>query len=133
MGRKALTVHMNGAGHRNKRPGAHRIQSFFYNAGSSSSGVSSESSGRVASCESRGISSSIGLVSKSQITTTEMLWTLHTVKHNYSASWCNNLAELNKKMFPDSAIIQSCQMAQTKLSYMINFGLGPHFENILLE
>ena len=79
MGRKALTVHMNGAGHRNKRPGAHRIQSFFYNAGSSSSGVSGESSGRVTSCESSGVSPSIGLVSKSQTTTAEILWVLHTV------------------------------------------------------
>ena len=28
MGRKALTVHMNGAGHRNKRPGVYQIQNF---------------------------------------------------------------------------------------------------------
>ena len=35
MGRKALTVHMNGAGHKNNRPEAHhQIQSYFFNAGS---------------------------------------------------------------------------------------------------
>ena len=134
MGRKALTVHMNGAGHKNNRPEAHhQIQSYFFNAGSSSSRMSGESSGRVASCESGGVSSSIGLISKAQTATAEILWALHAVKHNYSASSCNKLAELNKKMFPDSAIAQTCQMARTKLSYMINFGLGPHFENILLE
>ena len=88
----------------------------FYNAGSSSSGISGESSGRVASCESSGVSRSIGLVSKSQTTTAEILWVLHTVMNNYSASSCNKLAELNKKMFSYSAIAQSCQIAQTKLS-----------------
>ena len=105
MGRKALTVHMNGAGHKNNRPEAHhQIQSYFFNAGSSSSRMSDESSGRIASCESGGVSSSIDLISKAQTATVEILWALHAVKHNYSASSCNKLAELNKKMFPDSAI-----------------------------
>ena len=58
-------------------------------------------------------------------------WALHAVKHNYSANSCDKVTELNKKIYPDSA--QSCQMARTKLSYMINFGLGPHFRNTLLE
>ena len=84
MGRKALTVHMTGAGHKNKRPRVNQIQSYFYNAGSSISVVSGESSGRVASCESSGsISPSISFVSKSQTATTEILWTLHAVKYNY--------------------------------------------------
>ena len=39
MGRKALTVHMTSAGHKNKRPGLNQVQSCFYNAGSSSSVV----------------------------------------------------------------------------------------------
>ena len=135
MVRKALTVHMNGVGHRNKRPKVNHIQSYFYNAGSSSSVVSGENSGRVASCESSGSSRSpsISYVNKSQTATAEILWALHTVKHNYSANSCDKVTELNKKMYPDSAIAQSCQLARTKLSYMVNFGLGPHFQNTLLE
>ena len=82
MGRKALALHINGAGLINKRPGVHQIKTFFYNAGTSSSGVSGESSGRVASCESSGACPLIGLVSKSQTTTAEILRVLHTPKHN---------------------------------------------------
>ena len=43
------------------------------------------------------------------------------------------MTELNKKLHPDSAIAQSCQLARTKLSHMVNFGLGPYFQNTLLE
>ena len=97
--KKALNVHMTGAGHRNKRPEVNQIQSYFYNAGSSSSLVSGENSGS--------ISPSISFVSKSQTPTAEILWALHTVKNNYLANSCDKVIELNKKMYPDSAIAQS--------------------------
>ena len=48
--------------------------------------MSGESSGRVASCENGGVSSSIGLISKAQTATAEILWALHAVNHNYSVS-----------------------------------------------
>ena len=103
---------MTGAGHKNKRPGFNQIQSYFYNAGSSISVVSGESSGRVASCESSGsISLSISFESKSQTANAEILQDLHAVKHNYSANLCDKVTELNKKMYTDSAIEQSCHMA----------------------
>ena len=69
----------------------------------------------------------------SQTATAEILWALHAVKHNYSSNFCDNVTELNKKMYPDKEIAQSCHMARTNLSYIINFGLGPHFQNTLLE
>ena len=93
-----------------------------------------ESSVRVASYDSSGsISLPISFVNKSQTAAAEILWALHAVKHIYSANSCDKVTELNIKMYPGSAIAQSCHMARTKLSYMINFGLGPHFQNTLLE
>ena len=63
-----------------------------------------ESSGTIASCQSSGssISPSISFVSKSQTATTEILWAIHAVKHNYSADSCDKVAELNKKMYSNA-------------------------------
>ena len=69
-------------------------------------------------------------MSKSQTATAEILL---AVKHNYSANSFDKVTELNKKMYSDNAIALSCHMVRTKLSYMINFGLGPYFQNTLLE
>ena len=45
---------MTGAGYINKRPGVNQIQSYLFNAETSSSAVGGESSARVVSCESNG-------------------------------------------------------------------------------
>ena len=36
-------------------------------------------------------------------------------------------------MFPDSHIAKSVQLGPTKLKYLTNFGIAPHFKSILLE
>ena len=36
-------------------------------------------------------------------------------------------------MFPDHPVVEKFQLAQTKLMYITNFGLAPHFQNILKQ
>ena len=58
---------------------------------------------------------------------------MHAVQNNFSLNSCNENGLLYQKMFSDSNTAKSYEMGRTKLSYVINFGLGPYFHRLLTE
>ena len=62
----------------------------------------------------------------------EMIWSLEVVMSNYSFNSCANKSDLFAVMFEDSQIAQSFSLGSTKLSYNITFGLAPYVKNLLL-
>ena len=66
-------------------------------------------------------------------TKAEILWTLKATSAGYSNNSCTNNAELFQLMFPDSKIAQSFKLGPTKLKYLTNFGIAPHYKSALLD
>ena len=44
-----------------------------------------------------------------------------------------HISDLFKTIFSDSQIASECQISQTKLKYLINFGIAPYFWQILVD
>ena len=73
------------------------------------------------------------VVKNSESSKAEILWTLESISAGYSNNSCTDIAGLFQQMFPDSHITKSVQLGPTKLKYLTNFGIAPHFKSILLE
>ena len=56
------------------------------------------------------------------------MWVLKTVTSHYSYKSNENVKELFKYMFPDSAIAQHFTMSESKSSYIACHGIYPHFK-----
>lgn len=67
-----------------------------------------------------------------RITKAEILWTLKSVKSNFSFSSCDNISELFSEMF-DCEISNGMKLCRTKMSYSISHGLGPFFQSELCK
>jgi hypothetical protein len=63
----------------------------------------------------------------------EVLWTLKVAESHYSLRSCLGLNNLFKSMFTDSEIAKCFQLSKTKCGYLINYGLAPHFKELLLQ
>ena len=55
------------------------------------------------------------------------------IDSGYSNNSSDNIMECFTAMFSDSLIAQKIDMHRTKISYIINHGLAPHFKKLLLE
>lgn len=66
-----------------------------------------------------------------RITKAEILWTLKSVKSNFSFSSCDNISELFSEMFETCEVAKGLQLCRSKLSYSISHGLGPFFQSEL--
>lgn len=64
---------------------------------------------------------------KEQVVSAEIKWALKSVYNRFSFRSCAEISDLFKSMFTDSDIAQSFSMGSTKLSYIVSFGLAPHF------
>ena len=63
----------------------------------------------------------------------EILWALKSVMSHFSYNSAHDIADIFRAMFPDSSIAQHMSCGPTKLSYLISFGIGPYFKEILLR
>lgn len=63
----------------------------------------------------------------------EILQALKYVNYNYSFSSATEDTAILKEQFPDSEIVKSYQMSETKLKYLIQYGISPYVreENIV--
>lgn len=62
----------------------------------------------------------------------ELLWSLKSVRSDFSYNSADDTPKLFQEMFPDSNIASRFSMSHTKLSYMITEATGPYFHEALL-
>lgn len=70
-------------------------------------------------------------ISTDSMTIAEVIWCLKVVSSRFSYRSCSDLPFA--QMFPDSRIAQKFSMGYNKMSYVIAFGLAPHFSNHLMQ
>ena len=63
----------------------------------------------------------------------EIVWALKMVSSNFSYNSCSDIPATFKRMFEECPTAQSFAMADRKASYVIQYGLAPYFENLLME
>lgn len=55
------------------------------------------------------------------------------ISSNYSFSSCKHISELFKEMFKDSDIAYKFQMAKTKSTYLISFGIAEYCKEVMMR
>ena len=73
------------------------------------------------------------LTVQDQVLKAETLWTLKTASDNIPFRTTDGIPELFQRMFVDSTIAQHMTMSRTKVSYMMGYGLGPHFLQMTVD
>ena len=73
------------------------------------------------------------MMEKDQVLDAEIRWTLKKIESKFSARSCDNVVELFKIMFSDSSIAENMKLKRTKCGYVVRHGLGPYFEQLLLQ
>lgn len=63
----------------------------------------------------------------------EVMWCLNTVANHHSFNSNDGIGELFAAMFSDSDIAKSFACGKDKTSYMIRFGIAPHFKKLLIK
>lgn len=63
----------------------------------------------------------------------EILWCLNTAANHHSYNSNEGVGELFATMFSDSDIAKSFACGKDKTSYMIQFGIAPHFKKLLIK
>ena len=63
----------------------------------------------------------------------EIIATLHFAAQNLSFSSSQNLSTLYQQQFPDSVIARNGTIGPSKMSYMISYGLGPYFRQMIIK
>lgn len=70
---------------------------------------------------------------KEQAFKAELLWAMKCASCKYSFTANDGIRALFQEMFPDSCIAENYQMAHTKVSYIISHGLGPYFQEHMVN
>ena len=120
MGKRALVSHQHSAIH--KKTTNSSILSFL-----KSSNQDETNSTELSSTSSSSISDG------DEVRRAEIMWILKMVLNHFSFRSASEIGEVFEKMFPDSSIAKQFSMGYDKASYMLNFGIAPHLETILLE
>ena len=63
----------------------------------------------------------------------EIMWVLKWVMNGHSNNSNSKMNATFRAMFPDSNIAKHYQMSLNELDYMVIWGLGPYFKEILVE
>ena len=63
----------------------------------------------------------------------QVIWLLKSVDSGYSTRSSDDILNCFRAMFPDSKIAQSIKMKKDKASYILNYGLAPHFKDMLMS
>jgi len=72
-------------------------------------------------------------VSREDMCKSELLWAMKVVKSKYSYNSCSDIGDLFRAMIPDSALAQKFKCGPTKLYYIICYGVGEYFLEILVN
>ena len=125
-GIKALDVHAEGKGHKEKRQKTDNQSKLTFAAKNSEETL-----------EERVRAKQLEKIDKMMIKTgtlkAEIIWSLEVLMLNYSFNSCANKSDLFAVMFEDSQIAQSFSLGSTTLSYNITFALASYVKNLLLE
>ena len=78
-------------------------------------------------------SSTITFPFEEQVLRAETLQALDCVCSNYSFASANNDKEKFKALFPDSKIAESYKQGETKIKYLIEYGIAPYFRKNMLN
>ena len=70
-------------------------------------------------------------VVSSAVMAAEIKWALKIVTSHFSFRSCSDINELFRSMFSDSRIAKSFKLSKTKFAYLINFGVGSYFKEVL--
>ena len=73
------------------------------------------------------------LTVQDQVLKAETLWALKTASDNIPFRTGDGMPELFQRMFVDSTIAQHMTMSKTMVSYMMGYGLGPHFLQMTVD
>lgn len=63
----------------------------------------------------------------------EIIATLHFSAQNLSFSSSQSLSACYQQQFPDSLIARHVTLGATKMSYMVSYGLGPYFRQMIIK
>ena len=63
----------------------------------------------------------------------EIIAMLHFAAHNVSFGSAKNLPLCYQQQFPDSVIAKQVSIGPTKMSYMVSYGLGPYFRQMIIR
>lgn len=66
-----------------------------------------------------------------EVIKSEIIWAMNKVMSHSSVRSSGNTTDIFQIMFPDSMIAKKMQLHKDKMSYIITYGLGPHFQNLL--
>ena len=72
-------------------------------------------------------------VTNVEVISAEVRWILKCVASGFSSSLCDYIAQLMTAMFPDSDIATKLTLGRTKVGYGVNYGIAPHFRNLLMD
>ena len=61
----------------------------------------------------------------------EILWCMKTVQANFSFHSNQSIKDLFSRMFPDSALVETMTIAETKSMYLAVFGVAPHVRKLI--
>ena len=63
----------------------------------------------------------------------EILWAMKVILNHYSLRSCLGISSLFQTMFNDSEVAKRFFLSKTKCGYLVNFGLAPYYERLLLD
>ena len=63
----------------------------------------------------------------------ELRWSWHTAHHGKAIAVEDSTSKLFLSMFPDSPIAEKFSCAPTKMTYLINFAIGPYVKEKIVE
>ena len=72
-------------------------------------------------------------LNKNKILLKQIIWCLRTVDNNQSYNSNANIGKILEKMFHDSQIAAAFNMSYDKTRYYLNWTLGPHFRDLLID
>ena len=70
---------------------------------------------------------------KKQVSDLEIALALIFSRHNIQFKFINCLVDILKKYIPDSEIIKQVKLGETKMSYLVNHGIGSFCENVTID
>lgn len=124
MGVSALVSHAGGKKHQEIQKSKTACAGFFNKTGSSESNSATVT-------KQANLQTIPSIVIPLKVVKAEIMWVLKTVYNHFSLRSCLGLNEILKAMFDDSEIAKSFKLSKTKCGYLINYGLAPHFQDIL--
>ena len=69
-------------------------------------------------------------VTNAEVISAEIRWALKCVASGFSSSSCEDVVHLMTGMFSDCNIATKLTPGRTKVGYIVNYGIAPHFRTL---